>query len=87
MGYAATTGVILYWKPDQPFVIHRAHHVLFDEYNYHLSIEENHTPGSLLIQQYTEIWVNNLDLLNIISCKIDLISTPFSGTKILVYEI
>ena len=32
MGYAATTGVIIYWKPDQPFVIHRAHHVWFDEY-------------------------------------------------------
>ena len=30
MEYAATTGVILYWKPDQPFIIHRAHHVWFD---------------------------------------------------------
>ena len=30
MGYAATTGVILYWKPEQPFIIHRAHHVWFD---------------------------------------------------------
>ena len=39
MGYAATTGVILYWKLDQPFIIHRAHHVWFDEYNYRLSIE------------------------------------------------
>ena len=27
MRYAATTGVILYWKPDQPFIIHRDHHV------------------------------------------------------------
>ena len=25
--YTATTGVIIYWKSDQPFVIHRAHHV------------------------------------------------------------
>ena len=40
MGYAATTGVILYWKPDQPFIIHRSHHVWFDEYNSRLSIEE-----------------------------------------------
>ena len=31
MGYAATTGVILYWKPDQTFLIHRAHNVWFDE--------------------------------------------------------
>ena len=28
--YAATTGVILYWKLDQPFVIHGAHHVWCD---------------------------------------------------------
>ena len=32
MGYAATTGVILYWKSDQYFVIHRSYHVYFDEY-------------------------------------------------------
>ena len=32
MVYAATTGVIICWKPDKPFVIHRAHHVWFDEY-------------------------------------------------------
>ena len=30
MGYAATTGVIIYWKPDQSIIIHRAHHVWFD---------------------------------------------------------
>ena len=48
MEYAATTGDILYWKPDQPFIIHRAHHVWFDEYNSCLSIEEKHTSGLLL---------------------------------------
>ena len=32
MGYSATTGVILYWKPYQTFIIHRAHHAWFDEY-------------------------------------------------------
>ena len=47
--YAATKGFILYWKPDKPFVIHRAHHVWFDEYNPRLSIEINHTPWSLLL--------------------------------------
>ena len=36
MGYAATTGVILYWKTDQPFIIRRAYHVWFEEYNYRL---------------------------------------------------
>ena len=30
MEYAATTGVILYWKPDQQFIINRSHHVWFD---------------------------------------------------------
>ena len=49
MEYVATKGVILYWKPDQPFIIHRAHHFWFDEYNYRLSIEDKHTPGSLLL--------------------------------------
>ena len=49
MGYAAATGVISYWKLDQPFIIHRAHHVWFDEYNSSLSIEDKHTPGSLLL--------------------------------------
>ena len=49
MGCAATTGVIIYWKPDQPFIIHIAHNVCFDEYNSRLSIEDKHTPGSLLL--------------------------------------
>ena len=54
MGYEATKGVIIYWKPDKPFIIYRAHHVWFDEYNSHLSIEENHTPGYLLLWQDPE---------------------------------
>ena len=36
--YAATTGVILYWKIYQPFVIHSDHHILFDENNSSTSI-------------------------------------------------
>ena len=51
MGCADTAGVILYWKPYQPFILHRAHHVWFDEYTYRLSIEDKHTPGSLLLRQ------------------------------------
>ena len=66
MGYAATTGVILYWKPDQPFIIHRAHHVWFDEYNSCLSIEDKHTSGSLLLRQDPEGHIHNKDLLNLI---------------------
>ena len=60
MGYAATAGVILYWRPDHKFIIHRAHHVWFDEYNYRLYIEDNHTPGSLLLQQYPEGHIHDL---------------------------
>ena len=52
MGYAATIGFIIYWKTDKPFVIHRAHHVWFDEYNSILFIEEKKTKGSLLLLQY-----------------------------------
>ena len=37
MGYAATTVIILYWKPDKPFVVLRSHHIWFDEYNSRLS--------------------------------------------------
>ena len=38
MGYEYTTGVILYWNPDQNVSIHQAHHAWFDEYNYHISM-------------------------------------------------
>ena len=66
MGYAAITEFVIYWKPDQPFVIHIAYHVWFDGYNYHLSIEDKHTPGSLLFWNYPESFIDNSDLLNLI---------------------
>ena len=87
MGYGVTTGVIIYWKPDQSFVIHRAHHVQFDEYNYCLSIEYKHTPGYLLLRKDPEGQIHNSDLLNFIPCEIYLASTPFRDTKILTYAI
>ena len=87
MEYAATTGVILYWKPDQPFIIHRSNHVWFDEYNSRLSIEDKRTPGSLLLRQYHEGHINDSDLLNLIPCKLDLTSTTFSYETIITYEI
>ena len=31
MGYVATAGVIIYWKPVQPFIIHITHNDWFDE--------------------------------------------------------
>ena len=87
MGYVDTTGVILYWKPDQTFNIHRDHHVWFDEYNSRLSIEDKHTPGSLLLRQDPENHIHNSDLLNLITCKLDLKSTPFSDASIITYDI
>ena len=87
MRYAATTGVILYWKPDQPFFIHRAHHVWFDEYNFRLFIEDKHTPGSLLLQQDPEGHIHNSDLLNMIPCKPDIASTQLRYETIITYDI
>ena len=87
MGYAATTGVIIYWKPDQLFIIHRAHNVWFDEYDYRLSIKDNHTPGSLPLRKDPEVHIHDSDLLNLIPCEFDLTSTPFSDETIITYDI
>ena len=87
MGYAATKGFIIYWKPDQPFIIHRTHHIWFDEHNYRLSIEDKHTPGSLLLRQDPEGRIHDSDLLNLIPFKLDPKSTPFSAATIIIYDI
>ena len=87
MEYVDTTGVILYWKPDQPFVIHRSNHVWYDEYNSRLSIEDNHTPGSLLLWKYPEGHIHYSDLNNLIPCELYLSSAPFSDETIIKYEI
>ena len=85
MGYAASIGVIVYWKPDQPFVIHIDNHVWYDKYYSHLSIEDKHTPGYLLLQQDNESLVHNSDLLNLIPFELDITSTPFSDKTIITY--
>ena len=87
MGYAATTGFILYWKPDQLFIIHGTHHVWFDEYNYSLSIEEKHTSCYLLLWQDPEGHIHYSDLLNLNPCELDLTSTLFSDETIITYDI
>ena len=51
VGYAATTGCMLYWKTDHIFYIYIANHAWFDEYNYCISTESNHTPGYLILRQ------------------------------------
>ena len=87
MGYTATTWVILYWKPDQQFIIHGAHNVWFDEYNSCLSIEYKHTTGSLLLRQDPEIHIHNSMILNLIPWELDLTSTPFIDETIITYDI
>ena len=87
MGYAYTKVVVIYWKPDQHSVIHRYHHVWFDEYNDLISIEYKHTPVSLLLQKDLESLINNSDLLKLIPRELDILSTTFSDTTILTYEI
>ena len=87
MVYADTTGVIIYWKPDQPFIIHRVHHVWFHEYNSRLSIEYKHTSGSLLLRQYPEGHIHDSDLLNLIPCELYITYTPFSDETIITYDI
>ena len=83
MDYAAITGVILYCKPYQTFVIHRYHHVWFDEYKYRLYIEYKKNTGSLPLQQDPESLIHNSELLNLIICELDLISTTFCDTTII----
>ena len=87
IGYVATKGFIILWYPDQPFVIHRAHHVWFDKYNFLLYIGDKHTPGSLLLRKYPEDNIHDSYLLNLIPCELDLTSTPFSDTRIITYDI
>ena len=67
--------------------MHRAHHVWFDEYNSRISIEDNHTPSYLLHCQDPEGHINNSDNLNLITCELDITSTPFSDIKIITYAI
>ena len=87
MRCSATTGVIIYCNPDQTFVIHRAHHDWFDEYNCRHSVEDTHTPVHLLLQQYLESLIHHSDLLNLIPYKLDITYTSFSDTKTITYEI
>ena len=79
--------VIISWKTYQTIVIHRAHHIWFDEYNNRISMEDKHTTGYLLLQQDPESHVHNADLLRFIPCELDLTSTTFFDTNILAYEI
>ena len=60
---------------------------MFDEYNYFLSIEDKHTPGSLILRQDPEGHIHDSDLLNLITCKLDITYIPFSNETIITYDI
>ena len=53
MGYAATTGAILYCKQYQKYSIQIVHHKCFDDYNSRLSSKNKHTTGYLKLQQHS----------------------------------
>ena len=87
MGYAANTGVILYWNTYQPFVIHRYYHVLFDEHNSLISIEDKHIPYYLLLQQDPEVLFiiqtsSNLFYVNLILHPLNCVIQLFSHMKL-----
>ena len=48
-------------------------------------MEDKHTPVYLLLQQYPESIICKLDLLNFISCELNIKSTQFCDTTILTY--
>ena len=87
MGYAADIIVIIYWKKDQSFVIHRAHHAWFDECNYRLFVEENNNSSYLLLKRDPESLIHNSDILSLIPCDLGITFTPICDTTIHIYEI
>ena len=75
MQYKATKDVLLYWKPDQPYYTHRAHHSWFDEYKTHLSSDRNHTPRSQQLQWDPERFPCQSSIqINFVPCEL-----KFSG--------
>ena len=82
MVYAATTGVIIYYKPDLPYYLHRYHHEWFGEYRYRVYIEDRHTTVYLIVQQDSESLIHNSDILNLVPYYINLTYTPFCDANI-----
>ena len=87
MVYVATKVPILTRKLYQPYYIHIYHHACFDENNYCLSIEENHSSVYLLLQQYPEGFIHNLDIFNFLPFEPDITYTTFCVATITTYEL
>ena len=84
----STTGVIFYWILNRLCYIHRAHHAWFDEYNSHVSYEENHTPGSLHLQHNSGIiFQHHYIQIDLITYELKLSDTPFTKSTIVNYEL
>ena len=49
--------------------------------------QDKSTTGSLHSQQDTEVLINNVYLINLVPCKLDLTSTPFLDSTIITYEL
>ena len=50
-------------------------------------MEYKNTPRYLLLQKYHECLIHNLDLINFITCELDLTSIPFIDKTIITCEI
>lgn len=70
---------------DQPYYLHGAHNVWFDENKSRLSSEDNYTPVSLKLQRYVEdLYQNNPREINLVKCELDFSDRPFADAIILI---
>ena len=87
MGYASNKVFLIYKKTDHTCNGHRFHYAWFYEYIYFISTEDNNTLIYLLIQQYPESIINNLDMINLVPCELDLTPIPFWDSSMITYVI
>ena len=87
MGYDDTTGVILYFNPDQPFLSTDTIMIGLMKIILVYPYKTKRTIGYLLLQQNPEIILHGFYLLDLISFELYITSTTFCDTTILTYEI
>ena len=87
MGYASNKVFLIYKKTDHTCNGHRFHYAWFYEYIYFIYTEDNNTLIYLLIQQYPESIINNLDMINLVPCELDLTPIPFWDSSMITYVI
>ena len=77
MGYDDTTGVILYFNPDQPFLSTDTIMIGLMKIILVYPYKTKHTIGYLLLQQNPEIILHGFYLLDLISFELYITSTHF----------